>query len=73
MSKKDTLIDIIIWPLVFLVAAGILFLIGLDIYFIVESIFNLGASIEIFVVSMAITALLSATLLMILYVLGEAD
>ncbi len=73
MTKMDTLFEIITWPVVFFGTAGILLLVGLNIYFLIETIWNLRAPFGVFMGSMAVFSAVGSILLIILYLFREME
>lgn len=69
----DKLFEIISWPIVFIGVAAILILIGVNIYFIIETINNLTAPFVVFLGSMSRLSVTGATFLILLYIAREMD
>lgn len=73
MTKTDKLFEIITWPMVFLGVAGVLFLVGINIYFIIEVILNLTSPLVVFIGSMLKLSVTGAIFLILLYIMSEMD
>lgn len=73
VTKTDKLFEIITWPMVFLGVAGVLFLVGINIYFIIEVILNLTSPLVVFIGSMLKLSVTGAIFLILLYIMSEMD